>query len=69
MGGPISLLQVSVSLRDPATRRRELRALEASMRAGSIDRATIVTLGESETITTDIGIVQVVPAWSWLLGR
>lgn len=69
LGGPTSLLQVSVSLRNPATRRRELRALEASMRAGDIDRATVVTLNERETIATKVGIVLVVPAWSWLLGR
>lgn len=31
------------------------------------DRATIATLYERESIETDAGTVEVVPAWRWML--
>ena len=61
------LVQVSYSLADAKTRRREVRALEAAMPLYGVDESWIVTMDESETIEIEAGIIRVVPAWSWLL--
>ena len=61
------LVQVSCSLADAKTRRREVRALEAAMPLYGVNESWIVTLDETETIETATGTIHVVPAWSWLL--
>lgn len=61
------LVQVSCSLADAKTRRREVRALEAAMPLYGANESWIVTLDETETIETAAGTIHVVPAWSWLL--
>ncbi|WP_449315780.1 ATP-binding protein [Rubneribacter sp.] len=61
------LVQSSTSLADPATRKRELAALEAAMSAYGVEESWVVTLDEQETVQTDQGVVRIVPAWSWLL--
>ena len=67
--GSRELVQVCADLEDPATRQRELRALEEGMRETSCERATLVTLREEGS--TDIAgrPVRIVPAWRWLLER
>lgn len=65
---PLRLVQVSVSLDDPKTRKRELAALEAGMRKLQAQDAVIVTADEEAEIETSEGVVRVVPAWKWLLG-
>jgi predicted AAA+ superfamily ATPase len=62
------LVQVCASLDSPQTRARELRGLEEAMTELEVDRATIVTLREAESLTTAAGTVDVVPAWRWFLG-
>jgi Predicted ATPase (AAA+ superfamily) len=62
------LVQSCVSLRDTPTRVRELRALEEAMTELGRREATIVTLYERDTVEVGAGIVEVVPAWRWLLG-
>ena len=37
------------------------------MRERGLSEGTIVTLDEDDRLTTDEGIIQVVPAWRWLL--
>ncbi|MDO4797554.1 MAG: ATP-binding protein [Coriobacteriales bacterium] len=69
LGETTSLVQVSVSLEEPSTRKRELRALCAAMRAGGVTEGLVVTVGERDQIQVPEGTVRVVPAWSWLLGR
>jgi predicted AAA+ superfamily ATPase len=61
------LIQVSWSLEDPKTRSREISALQAAMRRYDGAESIIVTFDESETIHTEDGVIQVVPAWQWLL--
>lgn len=61
------LIQVSESLADPSTRRRELRALEAAMRETNNPQGIVVTLDEEEQLDTGSGKISVVPAWRWLL--
>lgn len=60
-------MQVSCSLADAKTRRREVRALEAAMPLYGVDELWIVTMEETEMIETAAGVIHVVPAWSWLL--
>ena len=67
LGDVYRLIQVSVDLANPKTRKREVSALEAAMEKYGIDEATIVTMDSEETITTRSGRIQVVPAWKWLL--
>ena len=66
-GGERVLIQVSESLTEPSTRRRELRALEAAMRETNNPQGIVVTLDEEEQLDTGSGRISVVPAWRWLL--
>ncbi len=67
LGDVYRLVQVSVDLANPKTRKREVSALAAAMEKYGIDESTIVTLDSEETIATGAGTIYVVPAWKWLL--
>ena len=67
LGEVYQLVQVSVDLANPKTREREVSALAAAMEKYEIDRSTIVTMDSEETIVTDAGTIQMIPAWKWLL--
>ena len=64
---PPALIQACESLRDPATRERELRALTAAMHERGVTSGTVVTLDDDERVDTAQGPISVVPAWRWLL--
>jgi hypothetical protein len=66
-GEPLRLVQVSASLEDPATREREVRALEEAMTETGTREGTIVTLAGRERIQTGAGVIRVLPAWEWVL--
>ena len=60
-------VQVSYSLSDEGTRRRELGALEAMHRFRPLKKAVILTWDEELTLTTENGLqVSVLPFWKWL---
>jgi predicted AAA+ superfamily ATPase len=61
------LVQVSFSVTDIETKKRETKALENAMRELKIKQATIITYDEEETIDTDDYSIQVIPVWQWLL--
>jgi len=65
--GERELVQVCADLEDPATRRRELRALEEGLEDTGCDRAALVTLREEGTVEMGGRTVRIVPAWRWLL--
>jgi len=65
--GRLLLFQVCETLVDPATRRREVRGLEAAMAELNLDRGTIITRNEEESITLVYGIAEVIPVWRFLL--
>ena len=65
--GRRELVQVSSDLEDPATRQRELRALEEGLAETACERATLVTLREESTLGLGGHPVRIVPAWRWLL--
>ena len=65
--GSRALVQVCESLADPGTRKREVRALNHAMAGLELRAGTIVTRDEEETIPVDAGVIEVVPAWRFLL--
>lgn len=65
--GSRELVQVCADLEDPATRQRELRALEEGMTETLCEKATLVTLREEGSVEIGGRPVRIVPAWRWLL--
>lgn len=65
---PLHLIQVSVSLNDQKTKKREVAALVAGMRKLHAQDAVIVTSDEEGEIETSEGVIKIAPAWKWLLG-
>ena len=60
-------IQVSYSLRDEETRKRETEALHKLPHHLPCSRRIILTYDEEETITDQHGIIEVTPVWKWLL--
>ena len=59
--------QVSYSIKDAATREREVRALIRLNNYIPQNQMFIITYDEEETITTDDCTINVLPIWKWLL--
>ena len=60
-------IQVSYSLHDEDTRKRETEALQKLPRRLPCNRRIILTYDEEETITDQHGIIEIIPTWKWLL--
>lgn len=60
------LIQVSYSISDLETRKREIKALDVAMKSLGISESRIITIDERETIETEHGVIRVVPAFEWL---
>ena len=69
LGGERRLVQVSESLADPQTRKRQVTAVRDAMTELDLDTGEIVVRDGTapETIDTGAGNVSVVPAWQFLL--
>lgn len=63
----ITLIQVCETLVNPATRQREISALQIGMNELGLVKATIVTKDETEKIVIGEGTIEVVPVWKFLL--
>ena len=61
------MVQVCETMANPKTRKRELAALQEAMRERQTKHALIVTREEEEHLDTEEGIVDIVPAWRFLL--
>ncbi len=61
-------VQVTQSLQDDTTRRREMRGLVEAMDAHSLDEGTIVTASESAETIIDGRAVHIIPIAEWLEG-
>jgi uncharacterized protein len=61
------LIQVSYSLSEAETRKREITALLSAMRELGLRSSSIITYDSSETIVIEDSTIQVVPVWRWLL--
>lgn len=64
---PYELVQVSVSLSDARTRKREVQALVQACRECGLNSGTIVTLRQEELIQEEGVSIRVIPAWKWFL--
>ena len=62
-------IQVSYSLRDEETRKRETEALQKLPNRLPCRRRLILTYDEEETISDKHGTIEVLPVWKWLLDR
>ena len=67
--GERRLFQVCETMADPKTRKREMDALTEAMRELDVKTGVIVTRNEEETIKTDDGSVEVLPAWRFCLAQ
>jgi len=63
----LTLVQVCLSMADKKTREREVLALDEAMAELELRKATIVTRGEEERIQVGSGIINVVPAWRFIM--
>lgn len=61
------LIQVCETLHNPDTRKRELKALTTAMKELQLDKATIVTRHEEETIAVDAGQIHITPHLALLI--
>lgn len=59
--------QVTVSLSDTKTRKREISGLQEAMSAYGLSEGYIITMDEKETLQVDEGVIHIVPAWEWML--
>ncbi|MBA4371216.1 MAG: ATPase [Coriobacteriaceae bacterium] len=66
-GGEPRVMQVCASMGDERTRSRELAGADAAMTSMHVRTAEIVTLHESGRIETSAGVIDIVPAWRWML--
>ena len=66
-GQPRRLVQVCESLADAPTRKRETTALSDAMAELGLRTGTIVTRNEEARIETAQGVIDVLPAWRFLL--
>ena len=60
-------IQVSYSLKDESTRKREISALLKIAKTKDADQLLIITWDEEETIVKEEKKITVVPIWKWLL--
>lgn len=66
----VQLIQVTWSMADEEVRKREIRGLLEAAQATDCKNLLIVTFDDEEEIAAvDGGVISVVPAWKWLLGR
>jgi len=61
------LIQVCESMANPKTRKREITALAEAMRELKINSGTIVTRSDDEQLEVEAGIIDIVPAYRFLL--
>ena len=61
------LMQVCFDLNSPKTRAREVSALEEAMRRFDRNESLIITFDDEYDIPVEHGVIQVRPAWKWLL--
>lgn len=60
-------VQVSYSLEDETTRKREVDALSKLPAVYPCKRRVIITYDEENTITDKLGDIEIIPCWKWLL--
>lgn len=67
VGDALRLIQVTISLEDEKTAKREISALACAMERFGQDESWIVTMDQKEDRKLSSGTIHIVPAWEWLL--
>ncbi|MBP5681020.1 MAG: ATP-binding protein [Bacteroidales bacterium] len=62
-------IQVSYSLHDEETRKRETEALRKLPKRLPCSRRLILTFDEEETLSDSFGSIEVLPTWKWILSN
>ncbi len=65
--GERPLVQVCFSLKDPATKKREVSSLKQAMDELNTSESTIVTLEQEDILEHGDSTINIVPAWKFLL--
>ncbi len=65
--GKKHLMQISFSLKDPVTRKREISSLLSAIKELNLQEATIITYNEEELIKKETGVIKIIPAWKYML--
>lgn len=60
-------IQVAYSLHDEDTRKRETEALQKLPNRLPCSRRLLLTYDEEEMITDNLGVIEVMPTWKWIL--
>ena len=63
----VGALQSCYDLNDE-NRQRELRGLQKAMQRFALDRGSIISHSQEESVRMKEGVVEVIPAWKWALG-
>lgn len=63
------LIQVTWEMSDNNTREREINGLLEASKVTGCNNLTIVTIDEESTIERNNNIINVVPAWKWILAK
>jgi predicted AAA+ superfamily ATPase len=63
----VDAMQVTYSLKDEATRKREIAGLIEALQQYHLDSGWILTMYEEENIIEGNYKIQVIPVWKWLL--
>lgn len=62
------LVQASLSLKDPQTRKREISSLIQAMTELDLETSTVVTLDEEDVVEQKGMTIRVIPAWKYMIG-
>jgi len=61
------LIQVSYSIAEEETRKREIKALLLAMKELKINEGTMITYDTEDQLEVEDKIINIIPAWKWLL--
>ena len=67
-GEPL-LIQVAAEFNEPSTRKRELQAITEAMAELKIKKSLIITMSREEQLETNVGQIDVCPAWLWAVSE
>jgi len=65
--GKRHLMQVCLSLGDPATKKREISSLNQAMEELNLGESTIITFEEEDVLEEGSKLINIVPVWQFLL--
>ena len=67
--GKRNLVQACLSLEEPVTKKREISSLVDAMNELGIGKSTLITLAQEDILEEENKIIEIVPAWKYLLAK